>query len=398
MTTSPPKPWEIRRQQNVSTTNLTSSTSTSNGTSISKPSTLISPVRPYNPYNNSSYSSGYGSSNSPSYGSYGGYGNNYSGYGSSYGSNYGGYGSGYYGSGYSGYGSYDGSRYGGYGSGYGSTYGSRFGNSYGSNYGGYGSGYGINRYNQSPLPPGAPPSPFQGFLEGGYNHMRNFGETVEGFSRFSRLLDANFDAMHGSFASVLRLLDVAGEFFYVMRTFVVARIFYGGLAPFGKFVRWLLFGTDVRKLTQGNTGSVVDFNEYLKTQDESKRKKILPIILLMIGISFVGIPMLFIKFFKMIKPHIPENEIEEKSLEKVWGNNEQDPNKPTSVQAISDFRGQGEMELSFNKDDVFVVLSKPYPEWWEGEFKGRRGLFPVNFVRPLQSTPPIDISQDDSNR
>jgi hypothetical protein len=40
--------------------------------------------------------------------------------------------------------------------------------------------------------------------------MRNFGGVVEGVSRFSRLLDMNFDAMHGSVGSVLRLLEVAG--------------------------------------------------------------------------------------------------------------------------------------------------------------------------------------------
>lgn len=41
-------------------------------------------------------------------------------------------------------------------------------------------------------------------IEKGYQSMDNFRAMLDGFSVFTRLLDANFDAVHGSFASVLR--------------------------------------------------------------------------------------------------------------------------------------------------------------------------------------------------
>ena len=69
----------------------------------------------------------------------------------------------------------------------------------------------MNRYGGPNGPMGYnSPGMFQSVMEGGYNRMRDFGNVVEGVSRFSRLLDANFDAMHGSVGSVLRMIDVAG--------------------------------------------------------------------------------------------------------------------------------------------------------------------------------------------
>lgn len=49
-------------------------------------------------------------------------------------------------------------------------------------------------------------------LEHGYSRLRDFGEVVEGFARFSRLLDVNFDAVHGTFSSILRCVVFAISF------------------------------------------------------------------------------------------------------------------------------------------------------------------------------------------
>ncbi|XP_077486990.1 dynamin associated protein 160 isoform X3 [Amblyomma americanum] len=58
------------------------------------------------------------------------------------------------------------------------------------------------------------------------------------------------------------------------------------------------------------------------------------------------------------------------------------------VRALFPFIGQQEDELSFQKGDVLVVLSKDDASWWKGELAGRVGLFPANYVEPLDR--PVD--------
>ncbi|XP_075751377.1 intersectin-1 isoform X4 [Rhipicephalus microplus] len=58
------------------------------------------------------------------------------------------------------------------------------------------------------------------------------------------------------------------------------------------------------------------------------------------------------------------------------------------VRALFPFIGQQEDELSFQKGDVLVVLSKEDSSWWKGELAGRVGLFPANYVEPLDR--PVD--------
>ncbi|KAL3284526.1 hypothetical protein HHI36_018684 [Cryptolaemus montrouzieri] len=41
-------------------------------------------------------------------------------------------------------------------------------------------------------------------------------------------------------------------------------------------------------------------------------------------------------------------------------------------------------ELSFNKDDIISVTSREEEAWWRGELNGVSGLFPSNYVTPLQ--------------
>lgn len=41
-------------------------------------------------------------------------------------------------------------------------------------------------------------------------------------------------------------------------------------------------------------------------------------------------------------------------------------------------------ELSFNKDDIISVTAREEEAWWTGELNGVSGLFPSNYVAPLQ--------------
>jgi len=274
------------------------------------------------------------------------------------------------------------------------SYGQRYGSTldrYGGSYGGYGrygsAGYG--GYDQE--------RPREGYLQStidtGASHINKFGQMVEGMSMFSRLLDANFDAMHGSFASVLRLLDVFGEFFYVVKTFALFR----GLSA---IINWILGrkATPSNRIESGNN-SVVSPEDYTQFTSGQRKQKLMPFLLLIMGC--IGIPIFLLKVWRKFSERLTQSDQLAK-LDTVW---QEEPtagqkpsvdfSKPTLVKAIFDFVGNSRMELNFKQNDVIKVTAKPFPEWWEGEFNGQRGLFPHNFVEPFETSSELPTSKKD---
>jgi hypothetical protein len=53
------------------------------------------------------------------------------------------------------------------------------------------------------------------------------------------------------------------------------------------------------------------------------------------------------------------------------------------VVALYPYSALNEDELSFEKDDVIILLAREEASWWRGELKGVSGLFPSNYVAPL---------------
>jgi hypothetical protein len=187
----------------------------------------------------------------------------------------------------------------------------------------------------------------------GQNTVQTLGQLVDGFARFSGLLNANFDAVHGSFASVLRLMDVAGEFIAVVKTFALVRVFYGGLSNLGRLVRWILFGTDSRKLTQGkaNTSSL-DLTDFVNhQQSEQKRRKLFPFVLVMLALSIIGAPVMLVKLFKKLKEQVD-------LLEPL------EPPMQGPMQGPMEGPMQGPMQNAWanNPDSLQHVESLPHPE------------------------------------
>jgi len=393
---SPPKPWEIRRSNSSSlplSQTVSNGTNTSDllGNSGSSPLSSSSSSSPRIPPRPSSISpSAYGStySNYPrSYSSVGGYGTSSYGLASSYRpyssyggyNSYSGYGSSNYGGSY-GYGGYGtGGTYGGYG-GYGTGYGSGSGSGYGSR---YGSGYGIGNGVNGPYGETRPPIPdgngaWQTVVNSGYNQINRFGQVVEGFSHFSRLLDANFDALHGSLASVLRLLDVFGEFLFVVKTFSFFRFLFGSAT---RAITGTT-GTELKKINDGR-GPAIDFDDFTSFQQQG-RQKLLSFIFLVLGLTA---PMLLIRLWTKLRNRQRVLEDPEK-LETAWQGQAQGQGqeKETFVRAKYDFRGETDMDLNFQKNAIIKLLGKPFPDWWEGELNGQRGIFPVEFVEVIQET------------
>lgn len=52
-------------------------------------------------------------------------------------------------------------------------------------------------------------------------------------------------------------------------------------------------------------------------------------------------------------------------------------------QALFDFIPDQDDELPFKKGDIITLLKKVDDGWWIGEFNGRRGLMPANFLGPI---------------
>lgn len=56
------------------------------------------------------------------------------------------------------------------------------------------------------------------------------------------------------------------------------------------------------------------------------------------------------------------------------------------AKAVYDFKAQTSKELSFKKGDTVYILRKIDQNWYEGEHRGRVGIFPISYVEKL--TPP----------
>jgi hypothetical protein len=173
---------------------------------------------------------------------------------------------------------------------------------------------------------------------------------------------------------------------FAVKSFAFFKGMFGGIGKLGRFISFVLFGPG-QKLVDGirvNTGNL-EFNDYLRYQQDQKRRRVLPILLVLLGLVFVSAPMFLMRYLKSFREHEKLTmETTGKGLENAW--KQDTPNGQLIVQAINDFMGQNHMELSFKKDESIIVLAKPYPDWWEGEINGRVGLFPANLTRPLPAS------------
>ena len=53
------------------------------------------------------------------------------------------------------------------------------------------------------------------------------------------------------------------------------------------------------------------------------------------------------------------------------------------VIALYHYTAQNSDELTFAKDDVITIISKDEPDWWRGQLGTQIGLFPTNYVEPI---------------
>jgi peroxin-13 len=308
-------------------------------------------------------------------------GNSYGGLGSRYGGGLGG-GLGGMGS----YGSRYGSRYGGggYGGGYGSGgYGGGYGGlgGYGGGLGGAGGRYGGpamgGEWGDTKLDAEGYPIVESG---GATSWLMDMENVVAGIGQFTELLDYNFDALHGSFASVLRLFDSMRLLrHYLADTIKVFAVF----ALFRKFwyrIYCLLcravgrsapdaYEPSARAMDQqwdADFGPVdgVDPRMHLPKRRSGAAKAVL----LLVGL--LGVLLAGPAVYRLIRGPRKRREIPS-------------PSELPSARALHDFAGQAPEHLPFRKGDIISIVQVLGPDWLKGQLNGKVGLVPQNYVQPI---------------
>lgn len=348
-------------------------------------------------YGSGGYGSSYGGGYGSSYG--GGYGNSYGGYGGGYGGSYGGG----YGSSLGGYGSRYGSALGSYGS---SRYGSRYGGGYGGyggGYGGYGGGYGAmgvggyggaygGRYGGGPRMGGEwgdTKLDEEGYpiveSGGATNWLMDMENVVAGIGQFTELLDYNFDALHGSFASVLRLFDsmrllrhYLADSIKVFAVFAIFRKFWyriycilcramGRSAP----EAYEPSARAMDKQWDADFGPVdgVDPRMHLPKRRSGAAKAVL----LLVGL--LGVLLAGPAVYRLIRGPRRQRKIPP-------------PSELPSARALHDFAGESPEHLPFRKGDIISIIQVLGPDWLKGQLNGKVGLVPQNYVQPIPRQPP----------
>lgn len=68
--------------------------------------------------------------------------------------------------------------------------------------------------------------------------------------------------------------------------------------------------------------------------------------------------------------------------------------KVSRVRALYDLTSLEADELSFRKGDIITVIESVYKDWWRGSLKGKIGIFPLNYVTPLQEPTKQELIQE----
>jgi len=77
----------------------------------------------------------------------------------------------------------------------------------------------------------------------------------------------------------------------------------------------------------------------------------------------------------------PRNHVEKMQSEKTTTSQK----KEFKVIAKHKYDAKEDDELSFIKGDIITVISKDTTDWWTGELKNAIGIFPSNFVEPMDA-------------
>lgn len=161
-----------------------------------------------------------------------------------------------------------------------------------------------------------------------------------------------------------------------MSTFAVFKLLFGGAGRAWQAILWFLGRRTNQTGTGKSEGNVIGVEDY---KDFQSRQRSYPTLFVLLGIICVSLPLLLVRMWRAARTALASIEAQNppRELEDVW------KAEPATVRAKYSFVGENDVELPFREGDLIRLLGKPFPEWWEGELRGRRGLFPSNYVEPV---------------
>ncbi|KAK4704747.1 hypothetical protein P7C70_g1463, partial [Phenoliferia sp. Uapishka_3] len=70
------------------------------------------------------------------------------------------------------------------------------------------------------------------------------------------------------------------------------------------------------------------------------------------------------------------------------------PPLASKARALYDFETESPDELPMRKGDVVKIIGRTWPTWWEGELRGRRGIFPTSYIEEIAEPLPTSLAQE----
>eukprot|EP01123_Difflugia_compressa_P006706 TRINITY_DN19045_c0_g1_i1.p1 TRINITY_DN19045_c0_g1~~TRINITY_DN19045_c0_g1_i1.p1 ORF type:complete len:286 (+),score=47.99 TRINITY_DN19045_c0_g1_i1:35-859(+) len=204
---------------------------------------------------------------------------------------------------------------------------------------------------------------------------------TDSFARFADLLGANADALHSSFASILGLVEIFGHLYREIGVIASGFAFFRFITKIFRKV----FGIKEDPL-------VSEFERSNKKRGFSWNSVLMIVIIMGVGLLIKKL------VWQRLKQIVQENDDDEDTPEK----------NPTAV-ALYDYGGQRPEDLQFKKGDIITILDKPYRFWWIGEIKsvaggegvlnkGKKGLFPANFVNTTTDNPQTEQQSENEQK
>lgn len=243
----------------------------------------------------------------------------------------------------------------------------------------------------------------------GSSTLARLGSFVEGFGRFSSLLDANCDALYATLSSILRMFDCMGhlrrEMFYIVQSVAMIGILR-------KIVSWIRFGRAIapqaaQSLTPGRFADDISSagmeafgsTAIASSANIQSRLSAWPLRLLVVISVLVGGPILLIRVISLLLKlmgygdrKLPGSSLfEDPNVANManLGEGERAMLQDGEALVAFDFRGATPDELNMQSGDKIRILAAPFEGWFEAEISGRRGLVPTNHLKPVSPKPAL---------
>jgi len=182
-------------------------------------------------------------------------------------------------------------------------------------------------------------------------------------------LDTNFETMFSTFNTLLRFLDRLQFMGNDITPIIQVITFFTLLGVAGSKLRDF-----IKPQSSSTTFDIEAYQQINGTVGKRRKRNIWPLILLLLGATFVGLPLLVRLIQRFVKPT--------------------ESKKPKRLKAVYEYQAKSEFDLSFQKDDIITLTGRKKSEdWQEGELNGRTGIVPMNYFQAIEENNSITTTE-----